>query len=174
MTSDEFLEWAMTQPRRYELEAGEVVAMAPERVSHTRVKGLIYRRLDDAIRTAGLACEAFVDGVSVEIDEDTVYEPDALVRCGPPLEGDPVKISDPLVVVEVVSPGSQGQDCGEKLEGYFRLPSVRHYLVVKTRNQTVIHHMRDEFGRITTRIIRGGPITLDPRGVTLSDFFPPS
>ena len=40
MTSDEFIAWAMEQPdgERYELAAGEVVAMSPERLSHARVK----------------------------------------------------------------------------------------------------------------------------------------
>jgi hypothetical protein len=28
------------------------------------------------------------------------------------------------------------------LEDYFRVPSVRHYLIVKTENQVVIHHQR--------------------------------
>jgi hypothetical protein len=40
MTTDEFLAWAAEQPEgeRYELVAGEVVAMAPERLGHARVK----------------------------------------------------------------------------------------------------------------------------------------
>ncbi len=44
MTSDEFLAWAMEQPEgyRYELVAGEIVGMAPERAAHTRTKGRIY------------------------------------------------------------------------------------------------------------------------------------
>ena len=40
MTVDQYLSWAMAQPdeRRYELVAGEVVAMAPERAAHARRK----------------------------------------------------------------------------------------------------------------------------------------
>ena len=35
MTADEFIAWAMEQPRgRFELIGGEVVAMAPERLIH--------------------------------------------------------------------------------------------------------------------------------------------
>ena len=51
MTSDEFIAWAMEQPdgERYELVAGEVVAMSPERLSHARVKHRIARLLEDAI-----------------------------------------------------------------------------------------------------------------------------
>lgn len=170
MSSDEFIAWAMDQPRgeRYELVAGEIVAMAPERSAHALTKGLVFRRLAEAIETAGLACTAYPDGMAVAIDEATTYEPDALVRCGPPLPDDAVRLTDPVIVVEVLSPSTRARDAGAKLEDYFRLPSLRHYLIVKTENRTVIHHARDAAGTITTRIVRGGPIVLDPPGITLA------
>ena len=110
MTADEFIVWAMQQPEghRYELVAGEVVGMAPERAAHARVKHRICEDLSQAIRAAELPCEAFPDGMSVRVDADTVYEPDALVRCGPRLDDDAVEVADPLIVVEVVSPSSAG------------------------------------------------------------------
>jgi Uma2 family endonuclease len=89
MTSDEFLAWAIGREggERYELAAGEVVAMAPERAAHTRVKGRIFRRLSEAIEAAGLPCEAYVDGMGIEVDANTLYEPDVMVRCGAMLSG---------------------------------------------------------------------------------------
>jgi Uma2 family endonuclease len=59
----------------------------------------------------------------VRIDERTVYEPDALVRRGPPVDNEEVELNDPIVVVEVISPSSQALDAVTKLEAYFRLPS---------------------------------------------------
>lgn len=109
--------------------------------------------------------------MSVRVDADTVYEPDALVRCGVRLDDDAIEMTDPLIVVEIVSPSSGRRDSGSKLEGYFRLPSVRHYLIVTIRSRTVIHHQRDEAGGITTRIIRDGPIQLDPPGIELAGLF---
>ncbi|MGD9508213.1 MAG: Uma2 family endonuclease [Geminicoccaceae bacterium] len=176
MTSAEFIAWATEQPEgeRYELVAGEVVGMSPERLSHARVKHRIARSLDDAIAAAGLRCEALPDGVSIEVDEQTTYQPDALVRCGEPLPGDTVTLSDPLIVVEVISPSSRARDTGAKLEDYFRLPSVRHYLIVRTDSRSVIHHARGEDGDIVTRILRGGLLALDPPGITVAvdSFFP--
>jgi Uma2 family endonuclease len=175
MTADEFFAWAMRQPEgeRYELVAGEVVAMAPERVSHTRIKHLVWRALSDALRARGLRCEALGDGASVRIDEITVYEPDTLVRCGEPADDAAIEIADPVVVVEVVSPSSRARDTGAKLDDYFRLPSVRHYLIVKSESRTVIHHVRKVDGGIETRIVTGGPLDLDPPGVsvTIESFF---
>ena len=130
--------------------------MAPERVAHGRTKFRIARRLAEAIEAAHLECEVLGDGMTVQVDADTIYEPDALVRCGPPLDDNAIKVLDPVILVEVVSPSSRARNSGSKLEDYFRLPSVRHYLIVKTENRAVIHHQRDAAGAITTRIIRDG------------------
>ena len=169
MTTDEFIAWAMERPEteHYELVAGEVVAMSPERLGHARVKARAWRTLADAIEAAGLGCEALPDGMSVEIDETTVYEPDALVRCGEPLSGDAVKLSDPIIVVEVLSPSTRAHDLGAKLADYMTLPSLRHYLILDTARRTVIHHRREEIDRIETRILRDGALTLDPPGLAV-------
>lgn len=167
MTADEFIAWAMNQPRRYELVGGEVVAMSPERVGHVESKGNVYMALRQALRAASATCRAYTDGVSVRIDANTVHEPDALVRCGEPLHEDAVEINDPVIVVEVVSPSTEALDTGGKLEAYFRLPSVRHYLIVSTKRASVIHHIRMDDGRIETRIVRAGPLALDPPGIVV-------
>jgi Uma2 family endonuclease len=167
-TADEFIAWALEQPEgRFELDNGVVVAMAPERVTHAIAKGNAFIALRNAIGARGLACQALPDGMSVRVNDRTVYEPDALVRCGPPLPGDTVQIIDPVIVVEVVSPSSRGIDRGVKLAGYFSLPSVRHYLIVDTDMRLVIHHHRGEDGRIEVRILHDGPLTLDPPGLAI-------
>jgi Uma2 family endonuclease len=175
VTSREFIEWAMGRPEgeRYELVAGEVVAMSPERASRNRVKGNAYGAFRRAIEAAGLPCQVFTDGMAVEIDDDTTYEPDAMVRCGEPVPDDAVVVRDPLIVVEVVSPSSGGVDSGAKLADYFRLPSVRNYLIVRARQRTVVHHRRDEAGRIATTIVGSGTLDLTPPGIAVevAEFF---
>jgi Uma2 family endonuclease len=167
-TADEFIAWAAEQPTgRYELADGVVVAMAPERVNHTRAKFDAAIALRAAIKARGPACEALPDGTSVRIDQRTVYEPDVLVRCGPRAPGDAIEVTDPMIVVEVVSPSSRGVDTGAKLAGYFKLPSVRHYLVVNTESRVVIHHRRDEEGAIGVRVLHDGLLTLDPPGLEI-------
>ena len=175
MTSDEFIAWAMEQPetKHYELIDGEVVAMAPERSAHALTKAHIWRRMTEAIEAGDLPCHAYPDGMAVEVDDHTVYEPDALVRCGPLLPPNTIKLSDPVIVVEVQSPSTSSRDVGPKLIDYFRLPSVRHYLIVRTENRTIVHHARGENGIILTRIVREGPILLEPPGIALTDCFPP-
>jgi Uma2 family endonuclease len=169
MTVDQFLSWAMAQPDgpRYELVAGEVVAMAPERAAHARRKARIWRALTDAVDAAGLPCEALPDGMTVKIDDHTAYEPDALVHCEKALPDDAVIVPAPVLVVEVLSPSTTTRDTGAKLADYFRLPSLRHYLIVRTDRPTVIHHRRSDGDLIETRIVTSGAVPLDPPGITL-------
>jgi Uma2 family endonuclease len=169
LTADEFIVWAMERPDgRFELDSGTVVAMAPERVNHARAKRNITIAFHNAIGARGLGCEALPDGASVRVNDCTVYEPDALVRCGPPSPGDAVEVNDPIIVVEVVSPSSRGVDTGSKLASYFSLPSVRHYLIIDTERRTLIHHYRDERDIITVGILRDGALSLEPPGLTIN------
>ena len=173
MTADQFIEWAMAQPEgcRYELAAGELVAMAPERSAHALTKLTVAMRLFEAVKAANLPCTVYPDGMAVQVDTETVYEPDAMVRCGAPLPANATRVTDPLIVVEVLSPSTRARDSGAKLEDYFRLPTLWHYLILKTENRSVVHHRRAEAGGIATRIIRDGAVVLDPPGIELRDLF---
>ena len=164
---EEFRRWYEAQPRgRYERVNGRVVAMAPERGAHLRVKGAVYKALDRAVTVAGVHCQALPDGATVEIG-DSDYEPDALVNCGEAMADDAVSVPNPVIVVEVLSPGTRSTDTGAKLADYFRVPSVAHYLIVHPTRRTVIHHRRTG-DSIETRIVVNGPIMMEPHGIVIT------
>lgn len=166
MTADEFIAWATGREGRYELEDGRIVVLAAERLAHHAVKGNAFVALRGAVARAGLPCRAFTDGFAVEVDPCTVFEPDAMVRCGEPLPGDAVRLDDPAIVVEVESPSTGGRDGITKLVGYFGLPSVRHYLQIHPGKRVVVLHTRPApDAAITTRIVPSGPLRLDPPGL---------
>jgi Uma2 family endonuclease len=167
LTVDEYLAWAEGRPGRYELHAGTVYAMAPERAGHARLKFAVQAALLTAIRQAGLACHMLPDGMNVRIDRHTAHEPDALVYCGDRLPDSAVEVPNPLIVVEVLSPSTRHIDASAKLAGYFSLESVRHYLIIDPNRRVVIHHQRGEGEQIATRIVSPGPLRLDPPGIEL-------
>lgn len=162
MTVEAFEIWLATaQPDgRYELSAGQVVAMAPERAAHNRAKAAAF----DALRAAAAQrpCEAFIDGMAVRIGPDTQREPDAALRCGPPLPPDATSYDDPVILVEVTSPATSVPDFSAKLLDYAQLPSLAHYLIVDLDRRAVIHHRKLPAGPFETRILTGGPLHLDP------------
>ena len=167
MTAEEFIAWEEGVPGRYELVDGQIFAQAAERAAHVRTKSKVYAALEAEIRRAGAPCHAMADGMAVRIDKGTVFEPDAHVYCGPELPGDALLSEAPIIVVEVISPSTGRNDALRKLEGYFRLPSVRHYLIFSPDEPLVIHHARGEGETIATRIFRSGVIALDPPGLKL-------
>jgi len=167
LTFEEFLAWAEENPGRYELSEGEVVAMAPERLGHATTKFAVQSALLGAIRKAGVPCHMVPDGAAVRVSERTAYEPDALVYCGPKQPDNALEVPDPVIVVEVLSPGTRHIDNAAKLSGYFALPSVFHYLIVDTEKRLMIHHARSSGDTLTTRIVREGEIVLDPPGIVL-------
>jgi Uma2 family endonuclease len=169
MTAEAFLAWAEERPdrQRYELVAGEVVAMAPERVAHNQAKAAAWAALRDGIRANGLPCQAMTDGMMLRVDEQTVLVPDAMVRCGERLDARTTVVTDPVIVVEVVSPTSLEQDTHAKVRRYFALPTVRHYLVLDPEGRTAFHYRRDDAGRIGSAVVTAGTLDLDPPGLRI-------
>jgi Uma2 family endonuclease len=168
MTVDEYLAWAEGQEGRFELYAGTVYAMSPERARHGEIKFNVQAALLAGIRRAGLPCHMLPDGMTVRIDDTTAHEPDALVYCGLKLQASALEVPNPIVVVEVLSPSTRRIDASLKLAGYFRVPSVAHYLIVDPDQPLIIRHARGNGDKILTSIVREGRITLDPPGFDLA------
>ncbi len=162
MSADEFLVWAETQEGRCELHDGAPVAMSPERIAHGRTKGQVFRCLGGAIVRAQLPCEVLPDGATVRIAQETVFEPDALVYCGRLLPSEAIEVPNPVIVVEVLSPGTAARDHGVKLTGYFSLASVAHYLILDPERRVLIHHRRGHGDFIETRMLTEGFLRLEP------------
>lgn len=75
-------------------------------------------------------------------------------------------MTDPVIVVEVQSPSTGTRDSTTKLVDYFRMPSVRHYLIVHPVRRVVVHHARgDVEAGIATRIVGSGVLRLEPPGL---------
>jgi Uma2 family endonuclease len=170
MTVQEYLDWAIAQSDlpRSELINGRIVEMTPERVEHVEVKIATVLALKIALTKAGVRCHALGDGMTVRIDDHTAYEPDALVYCGERLARGSLVVPHPVVVVEVLSPTTRHSDTSAKLLGYFKLASVRHYLIIDPDARNVTHHARSDDGTIAARTLTSGELHLDPPGIELA------
>ena len=167
MSRDEYFRWCDDQPvGRYERIDSVVVKMAAERGGPIRMKAAVFSALRQAVADAGVGCQALPDGAAVATG-DSDYEPDAAVNCGEPMGDEEVLVPNPVIVVDVLSPGTRSVDTGGKLLGYFRVPSIHHYLIVHPIRRAVIHHRR-EGDRIETQFIGNGPVTMEPPGITIT------
>jgi len=165
MDVNAFLIWAEGRDGRWELRDGQPVMIAPERAMHALTKYAAQESLKAATQRAGLTRRMFPDGMTVRITARTAFEPDALVVCPSPPDLNTMEIPNPVIVVEVLSPSAAADDHGMKLDGYFSLRSVEHYLILDPDRRVMIHHKRGQAEAIETRILRDGVVRLDPPGL---------
>jgi Uma2 family endonuclease len=177
LTVDEFLAWAVRQTEgKYELIDGVVIMQQAQRWGHSKVKFEVALALRDTIERAGVACYVASDGPTVRISRHKAFVPDALVARLPEPELDSLEIADPVIVVEVLSPSTERIDATTKLDGYFKVPSVQHYLIVDPEGRSITHHKRGRGAAVKTRIVRRGALALNPPGIKLqlADVFGPA
>ncbi len=173
MTVDAFLEWQEDKEGKWELHDGVPVRKHDpargdaERIRHVNTKAAVYVALLNALEKAGSDCHAVTDGATVHIDKNISYVPDALVYCGKAANEDAISITDPLVIVEVLSPSTAYKDVSTKLEDYFKLPSVLHYVILDPKLKRIQHHYRDG-ERVRLDPVEGEILKLDPPGLTLA------
>ncbi len=169
LTVDEFLAWSSRQEKgRYELQDGRVIMQQSQNVGHLKAKGRIFTLVQAAIERAGLPFYVFPDGATVRIASKTAYEPDALVAPLPMPDDSSLEISNPVIVVEVLSPSSIKRDLTDKLAGYFQVPSIVHYLVLDPEEKVIIWHRRASSSAIEPPVkLATGNLRLDPPGIAI-------
>jgi Uma2 family endonuclease len=173
MTADEFSAWAAAYEGEEKLELidGRIVpkytAVAPETLRHHNVKVAVFDALRQAIKKAGLPCEVLLDALAVRISENKTFIPDVALRCGPALHEHQREIPDSLIVVEILAPSTNNFDFSGKLQGYFQVPSVEHYIVIDPEKPLAIHFTRASQSTLTAALASSGALKLDPPGIVL-------
>ncbi len=167
---DDFLRWSQQQEQgRYELEKGRIIVTSRQNAEHAKTKVRVFNLLQAAIVKAHLPLYAMPDGMSVRITDDRAYEPDALVAALPEVAGKALEIPNPVIVVEVLSPtpASQKRDLTVKVEGYGRVATIEHYIIVDPAERQVLHYRRE--GRVLAppAAPSEGILHLDPPGLGL-------
>jgi Uma2 family endonuclease len=130
----------------WELVEGDVVMMTNPTENHEQIAGNIGAPLKLAMDAAG--CRSTQGGMRVQRDDDgrgrDKPKPDIVVRCGP--RQNRTFVTDPLVIVEVLSPSTMDRDRGPKLSFYKSLPTLRHIVLVYQDQMRVEHYRREAEG----------------------------
>jgi Uma2 family endonuclease len=131
---------------RHAFHDGETYAMAGGSTVHALLATEVVRALGNAL--VGRPCAAVGADQRVCIDEDDATYPDVAVLC-PPIERpphDPHAVTNPTVIVEVLSPSTELWDRSGKFALYARLGSLQHYVLVAQDRWRVEHLRRMEDG----------------------------
>jgi Uma2 family endonuclease len=158
MTVEQFLVWEDGTDTRYELHQGVPVAMAPGVQAHQRLQMRLGRRIGNVLRGS---CEAIADGgVKVSIYHDSFFVPDLLVTCEPSKPRDGF-FTDPILIVEILSPSTAEHDREFKLPAYRAMPSVQEIVVMSAERLYAEVHRRIDDARWLTILHIGADASLE-------------
>jgi Uma2 family endonuclease len=122
--------------RRFELIDGELI-LAPSPVTqHQRISRNLLRVLDEFVESQNLG-ELFYAPMDVVLSEHDVFQPDILFILNHRLDiiGERNIQGAPDLVVEILSPSTEGRDRGDKRDAYLRY-GVREYWIIDPQNRT--------------------------------------
>lgn len=131
-TYAEYLAYEQDSGLKHEFDDGEILGMAGGSRRHNALALRVGAALDGA---RGRGCQAFQSDQKVRVlATGRATYPDATSVCGP-IEGDPADpsgqtITNPTVLVEVLSPSTESDDRGAKWLHYQQIPALEEYLLV--------------------------------------------
>jgi len=137
MTVEEFLHWDDGTDRRYELDEGVPVAMAPSAGPHGAIvanaTGVCWSRLRDRG-----PCQPFSEA-GIRISARTRWQADIVISCSPST----AEVEEPQLIVEVLSPSTRMHDLGRKLPDYQALPTVQEIWMIDSERRWLQHWRRE-------------------------------
>ncbi len=129
MTAQEFLAWDETQTIKHEFLRGEVFAMTGVLDRHASMVLNLGMTLRPHLK--GTPCRTYLNDVKLQVDAaNSFFYPDVMVTCSAADLASPLIKSQPVLVVEVLSPSTAAYDRGEKFAAYRQLPSLAEYVLV--------------------------------------------
>jgi len=143
LTAADYLAIEASADVRHEFFDGEMFAMSGGSLWHNIIKDNFARALGN--RLEGRGCRVVTSDQRLKVDATGLYTyPDVLVFCGPPVLEDGVHhtLTNPLLVVEVLSDSTEKYDRGIKFGHYRRLATLREYVLVAQDRFSVEAYLR--------------------------------
>ena len=112
---------------RYEYIDGYVTMLAGGTLDHATIGANIISILRRSLR--GSPCRVFTSDARVRLSKTRFVYPDATVSCDEQDRGQNDNVQSPRLVVEVLSPSTEGYDRGRKFGFYRECPTIQEYLI---------------------------------------------
>ncbi|MEP7352755.1 MAG: Uma2 family endonuclease [Acidobacteriota bacterium] len=142
LTEQDYLTLERSADYKSEFVGGEIFAMAGGSARHSRLAGRVFSKLDAQLE--GATCAPFTSDLRIRTPLGDQFYPDVSVVCGPIKNPDGSKdvYTNPVVIVEVLSPSTANYDRGLKFVLYREIPSLNDYLIFHSDSIHVEHYTR--------------------------------
>jgi Uma2 family endonuclease len=130
-TVAEYLALEEAAEYRSEYFEGEIFAMAGGTIEHDLIAGEFSRLLGNSLH--GGPCKPLTSNMKIRIEDSSAYYyPDLSVVCGKPNLEDKNRhiLTNPLVIVEVLSDSTESFDRRKKFQRYKQISSFREYVLI--------------------------------------------
>lgn len=145
LSVEEYLALEEKSEIRHEYVAGYIFAMGGATDAHNIIAGNVHARVRLHLRRSG--CRVYMVDMKVRVEAvDAFYYPDVMVTCEPFVAKSVFK-SKPVLLVEVLSPGTELTDKREKLSAYFKLESLKEYVLISQDEKRVEIYRLGKSGR---------------------------
>jgi Uma2 family endonuclease len=134
-TYAEYLGLEASSNVKHEFLGGQIYAMAGGTPEHAALAAAVVGLLFNQLR----GCRAYDSDLRVRTPSGLATYPDVTVICGPSQRDDvdPQAVTNPTLIIEVLSRSTDEYDAGDKFEHYKTLPSLRQYVLVSHRDRSV-------------------------------------
>jgi len=146
LTEEQYLSIERMAETKSEFHDGQMFAMSGGSLNHSLLASRMVAMLD---RQMPPGCRTFNSDLRIKVARAGLYTyPDCGVICGEPqFFGDQRDvILNPVLIVEVLSPSTEGYDRGKKFELYRTIPSFLEYLIVHQDRRHVEHYSKQDDG----------------------------
>ena len=141
MTVEEYLVFEEKSKIKHEYMDGEIFAMAGATRRHNLVTTNAARILGNQLEEKD--CEVYSSDFRVKIRDNHNVYPDVVIACGEiEVVDKDLTLVNPTVVIEVLSKSTEKRDRGDKLEDYFKIESVKDYILIAQDKIKVEHYHR--------------------------------
>ena len=135
---------------KYEYFNQNLIYMPGGTIAHSSLIGNANGYFYMKLLQARSICSVLIDmKVKSYLDYKNYVYPDAIVSDGRPQYEDEKKdiLSNPLLIVEVLSESTEGFDRGDKFKSYRNIPSVKEYLLISQNEKCIEQFYKDDTGR---------------------------
>jgi Uma2 family endonuclease len=130
-TPEEYLALEETAIDKSEYHDGEIVTMTGGTTNHNKLAGNFYKKFPLTIKEQDY--EIFINDVRLWIPQTRRYVyPDIMVIQEEPIyqENNQTVVTNPLVIIEVLSNSTKNYDRGNKFFFYRSIPTFREYILI--------------------------------------------
>jgi len=143
LTPEEYLDWERQQDTRHEFVNGDIYAMTGASRQHNLICSNLFSALHSQLR--GTLSEVYANNMRVKVNSTGMYTyPDVVVAFDKPTFEDQQMdtLLNPILIIEVLSHSTEGDDRGAKFLHYRNLPSLQDYLLVSQHDIRIEHYTR--------------------------------